>query len=99
MFLPSKTASFISLTLGMASLPEVDFEIPERVDLQRPARMHDDRGVGRLDYRRTLDAVARFEQRPVVDRGHRRLLQLGPVNVAPAPAGFRIDLRVELFRR
>src|SRR5260370_20549770 len=99
MFLPSKTASFISLTLGMLSLPEIDFEIPERVDVERPARMHHDRGVGRLDHRRALDEVAWREQRSVVDRRGRLLLQIAPVDNALAAAGVRIDLRIELSRR
>src|SRR5438445_5346771 len=60
--------------------------------------MHDDGGVGRLDHRRALDPVAWREQGSVVDRRGRRLPQVGPVDDAPAPAGFRIDLRVELFR-
>src|SRR5712692_5739102 len=99
MFLPSKTASFISLTLGMASLAEIDFEIPERVDLQRSARMHHDRGVGRLYDRWPLDRVAGNEEGAVVDRRRRRLLQIGPVDGALASAGSRIDFRVEFFRR
>src|SRR5712691_3440029 len=103
MLLPSKTASFISLTLGMSYLSfspprlrggvaakltgwcgclrattprlrrtpppdrrrgkvyvvivrrssssEGDLEVAEGVHLERALRMHDDRGVGRLDHR------------------------------------------------
>src|SRR6266850_2330479 len=100
MFLPSNTASFISLTLGMArsSFPEIDFEVAESVHLERAPGMHHDGGVGGLDHRRALDAVARDEQGPVVYRGRRRLLQIGPVDAAFAAAGFRIDPGSELLR-
>src|ERR1700693_4170441 len=98
MFLPSKTASFISLTLGMASFPEIDLEISERVDLQPPSRMHDDRRVGRLDDSRALDRVPWNKEGSVENRRRHRLLQVGPVNASLAAAGFRIYFRRELFR-
>src|SRR5467141_2065556 len=98
MFLPSKTASFISLTLGMASLPEIDFEIPERVDLQRSARMHDDRGVGRFDHRRAPDAVSRRKQRSVVNRRGHPFFQIGPIDTTLAARRLWTDLRVEFSR-
>src|SRR5437879_283633 len=98
LFLPSKTASFISLTLGMALFPEIDFEIPEHVDFQRSARVHDDRGVGRLDDGRAPDRVPRNKEGAVVNRRGRRLLKIGPVDLALAAPGLRIDFRRESFR-
>jgi len=59
-FLPSKAVLRIVLTLGMAaSGAKRDLEIPERVNLERPAWMHYDRSIRGLDDGRTGDAVAR----------------------------------------
>src|SRR5262245_1641431 len=78
--------------------PEVDLEIAELVDLQRAPGVHHHGGVGRLDHRRPLDRVSRYEECAVVDRGCDGLPRLGPVDAALAVLRLRIDPRAEFSR-
>src|SRR6266550_542395 len=101
-FLPSKTVSFVSLTLNIACLRfvalKMDFEIAECIDLERTARMHDDGGVGGLDNRGTNDAIPRHKVCAVVDRSSRGLLEVSPVDVSFAQPGLDVDLGAESLR-
>ena len=59
----------------------MDFEIAERIDLERTARVHDDGRVGGLDHRGTDDAIAGHEKGAVIDRRSRGLLEVSPINI------------------
>ena len=59
---------------------KMDFEIAERIDLERAARMHDDGRVGGLDHRGTDDAIAGDQQSAIVDWTSRGSLEIRPVN-------------------
>src|SRR5215472_6747550 len=103
-FLPSNTV-FMALSFGMigsvirrASVAKRDFEIAERVHLERAPRVHDYRRVGGFDDRWTGDAIARRQQSAIVNRCRQRASEVCPVDASFPQARSGFDARARRGR-